>query len=342
MESLFQAYVTVQGEATQQDAQSGLCFAIIIPVFNGQPYISETIHSALGQSWKNLQVIVVDDGSTDNTPELAQEIRDPRLQVLSQKNAGVMAARRAGFAASSADAVVFLDSDDRLRSDAIERYQRQLRAHPEAGLFYGDRILMDARGKVFGSPRGALLNPSPSGQVLQKLMKRNFISTPGQTCIRSVCLEQSEVLGMDIRRALDWVLYCEIAASREFIYIGPGPVVEYRMMGSSLARSLASTGEHATDIEAIEPAIRAIYALPGVTGHFRPEKLAHLRKITEGSACAWKGQELLRACQWQAARACFLKALFQSPGFDLRDFLCLGLTYLQVIPPGLRRYIGLA
>jgi len=316
-------------------------FTIIIPAFNCEAYIADAIHSAIGQTHKDLEIIVVDDGSTDGTLTQAQAIEDPRLRVIAQENSGVMTARKAGFEACHADAVVFLDSDDRLRPDAIERYQHQLKARPQVGLFYGDRILMDSKGTPYGSRRGALFNPRPSGQVLRRLLTRNFISTPGQTCIRSECLERSTALHLDVRRAIDWVLLCEIAASYEFAYIGSGPVVEYRILPNSMARTLATSGNHTADIEEITPAIREIYALPGVVNHFPPNELARLRQVTEGSAFAWKGQELLRARQWQAARTCFLKAMRHSRRIDPRDLLCLGLTYLRAFPPGTRRYIGL-
>ena len=321
--------------------ESDMRFAIIIPAFNCETYIADTINSAIRQTHRDLEIVVVDDGSTDATLRLAQSIRDTRLRVISQENKGVMAARRAGFETCNSAAVVFLDGDDRLRPDAIERYQKLFRSRPEAGLLYGDRILMNSQGTAFGSRRGALFNPRPCGQVLRHLLTRNFISTPGQTCIRSECLERATALCLNVRRAVDWVLLCEIAASYEFAYIGYGPVVEYRILHNSMARTLAATGKHATDIEEIMPAIREIYALPGVAARFPPDELARLRQMTEGSAFAWKGQELLRARRWPAARACFLEAMRHSRRIDLRDLLCLGLTYLRAFPPGTRRYIGL-
>ncbi len=316
-------------------------FAIVIPAFNCEAYIAEAIHSAIGQTHGDLEVVVVDDGSTDDTLAQAQMIKDPRLRVISQENSGVMVARKIGFEACRANAVVFLDSDDRLRPNAIARYQHLFQSRPQIGLLYGDRLLMDHNGTSYGSRRGALLNPSPSGQVLRQLLTRNFISTLGQTCIRAECLEGSTALRLDIRRAVDWVLYCEIAASHEFFYIGGEPVVEYRILPNSMARMLARAGNHTTDIEEVMPAILEIYTLPGVVNRFTPHELERLRQTTEGSVFAWKGQELLRARQWGAARICFLKAMRYSQRIDPRDLLCLALTYLRVFPPGSRRYIGL-
>jgi len=328
-------------EGSGQAHDIGMRFAIIIPAFNCESYIAEAIESATSQSHADLEIIVVDDGSTDTTLARAQAIDDVRLRVISQSNSGVMAARKTGFESCQSQAVVFLDADDRLRPDALERYCRQIQKQSQVGLFYGDRILIDQAGTAYGSGRGALLNPRPNGQVLERLLTRNFISTPGQVCIRSECLEHSAALGMQVRRAIDWVLYCEIAATHDFAYIGGGPVVEYRTLSDSMARTLANTGKSTTDIEEIMPAIREIYALPGVSGHFSPDELARLQRRTESSGYAWKEQEFLRARQWRQARSCFLQAMRHSERTDPRDLLCVALTYMRVFPPGTRRYIGL-
>ena len=316
-------------------------FSVIIPAHDCESCVGEAVRSALAQSFSDLEVIVVDDGSADRTGAAAEAAieGDPRARLLRQANAGAMAARRAGLAAGRSDAVVFLDADDRLRPDALARFADVLCAQPEAGVVYGDRVLMDATGRPFGSTHGALLNPRPSGDVLRRTLRRNFLSTPGQACFRARCLADVQAFTLAVRRAMDWVLYCEIAAFERFAYVGPGPVVEYRMSADSMARSLAATGEHATDIDEVRPAIDAIYSLARVTERLNAAELAALRRATEASAFAWKGQELLRARQWDAARACFLRALRQWP-VDPRDILCLGLTYLRRFPPGTRRYIG--
>jgi len=142
-----------------------------------------------------------------------------------------------------------------------------------------------------------------------------------------------------VRRGIDWVLYCEMAASERFAYLGRGPVVEYRMSAASMARSLADTGAQGADIDELLPAIDAMYALAAVKRRLDGAELTALRQATEASAFAWKGQEMLRARQWSAARACFLRALRQWP-IDPRDVLCLGLTYLRAFPLGTKRYIG--
>jgi glycosyltransferase involved in cell wall biosynthesis len=314
-------------------------FSVIIPTYNQARFIGEAIGSILGQSLCEWELIVVDDGSTDDGANCARRFDDPRVRVLRQENAGVMAARKRGLDASSGDAVVFLDGDDRLRPDALARFAHAFEIGPDTGAVYGDRVLIDESGRLFGSERGAILNPRPSGDVLERLLTRHFLSTPGQACIRRDCLDAIDVWPLHVRRAADWVILSQVAAAVPFRYLGRGPVVEYRMAAGSMARSLAWTHETDVNIREVVPAIEAVFDAPAIARRFTREERAHLRRRAEASAFAWKGQELLRARGWRRARAYFLEALARGSR-DPRDLLCLALTVLRAFPPGTRRWTG--
>lgn len=314
-------------------------FSVIIPIYNQARFVGEAIGSVLGQWLCDWELIVVDDGSTDDGANCARRFAHPRLRVLRQENAGVMAARKFGLDASSGDAVVFLDGDDRLRPDALTRFAHAFEIHPGTGVAYGDRVLIDESGRSFGSERGAILNPRPTGDVLERLLTRHFLSTPGQACIRRVCLDAINVWPLHVRRAADWVILSHVAAASPFTYVGRGPVVEYRMAAGSMARSLAWTHETDVNIREIVPAIDAVFSAPAIANRFGREQRASLRRLAEASAFAWKGQELLRAREWRRARAYFVEALCRGSR-DPRDLLCLGLTVLRAFPPGTRRWTG--
>ena len=97
--------------------------SVVIPAYNAEGTLQRMLDSVLGQTWEKLQVIVVDDGSRDRTPDIAREAAetDPRLTVVSKENQGVSAARNAGLALCEGKYVRFADADDTLPADSIEK-----------------------------------------------------------------------------------------------------------------------------------------------------------------------------------------------------------------------------
>jgi glycosyltransferase involved in cell wall biosynthesis len=94
--------------------------SIIIPVYNNQNHLAACINSALAQTWQNKEIILVDDGSTDNSFQIARQFETDSVKVISQANAGASAARNAGFRASNGEYIQFLDADDLLSAAKIE------------------------------------------------------------------------------------------------------------------------------------------------------------------------------------------------------------------------------
>src|SRR4051812_4429061 len=98
--------------------------SILIPAFNAQRYVAATLQSALGQTWPNTEVIVVDDGSRDRTLEICRTFQGARCKVISQPNQGAVAARNAAYQAAQGQFVQWLDADDLLDPLKIERHMR--------------------------------------------------------------------------------------------------------------------------------------------------------------------------------------------------------------------------
>ena len=89
-----------------------LLVSIIIPAFNSEKYLSETVRSALAQTWPNKEIIVVDDGSSDGTLNVAKQFESRNVKVFTQKNRGAACARNAGLAIAQGDFIQWLDADD--------------------------------------------------------------------------------------------------------------------------------------------------------------------------------------------------------------------------------------
>lgn len=105
--------------------------SVVIPAYNAEAFIEEAVHSALGQTYTNVEVIVVDDGSTDRTLQVLAGIADERLHVISQPNSGVGRARNEGIRVARGECIALLDADDVWSAEKIRRQMAALKEHPE-------------------------------------------------------------------------------------------------------------------------------------------------------------------------------------------------------------------
>ena len=130
--------------------------SVVVPAFNASQTIRETLRTISQQTYRNLEVIVVDDGSTDNTAALVQEhsLHDPRFRLISQMNGGVASARNTGVHASSGEFIAFIDADDLWHPSKLEKQIAVLLSGGrEMALVYCPFRSIDAAGKVLASPR---------------------------------------------------------------------------------------------------------------------------------------------------------------------------------------------
>jgi glycosyltransferase involved in cell wall biosynthesis len=110
--------------------------SVIMPCYNSAAFIEQAVRSVLNQSYRGLELIVVNDGSTDASLDILQRISDPRLKVIDQPNRGVVAARNHGLKEATGEYIAFLDADDKWREDFIEKMLAALQARLDAGLAY--------------------------------------------------------------------------------------------------------------------------------------------------------------------------------------------------------------
>ena len=109
-------------------------FSIIVPLYNKERYVKSTIESVLNQSCKDFELIIVDDGSTDNSLQIVQEFTDNRIKLFAQKNSGVAAARNKGISEANSRWVVFIDADDLWSPLHLETLFEIAKKYPEAGM----------------------------------------------------------------------------------------------------------------------------------------------------------------------------------------------------------------
>lgn len=112
--------------------------SVIIPLYNKEQIIERAIHSVLNQSYTNFELIVVNDGSTDKSLEIAKSICDNRISIINQSNGGPSKARNTGTIAAKTDWIIFLDADDELLPEALMCFWKSLSKAPWCGMFCGE------------------------------------------------------------------------------------------------------------------------------------------------------------------------------------------------------------
>lgn len=122
--------------------------SVIIPLYNKEPIIERTVRSVLSQSYKDFELIVVDDGSTDNSVAVFEHIQDERITIIKQENGGPGSARNTGVAHAKGDWIIFLDADDELLPNALQTYGQLLLKHMDADIIDCAQILKNGSSEV--------------------------------------------------------------------------------------------------------------------------------------------------------------------------------------------------
>jgi GT2 family glycosyltransferase len=216
--------------------------SVIMPAYNAAAFIEAALESALCQTYRHLEIIVVDDGSKDNTAALVETIakRDSRVCLLRQPNAGVAAARNRAIAASDGEFIAPLDADDLWMPDKIERQVECMRqGGPRVGLVYSWWISIDEENRVL-TP-GA--HWDAQGQVFTALLFCNFIGNASVPLFRRTALEQVGGYNSDLRAQQaqgceDWELSLRVAEHYE-VRCAPGYGCCYRDVADSMAKNCA-------------------------------------------------------------------------------------------------------
>lgn len=179
-------------------------FSIVIPTYNREDSIGETLQSCFAQRFGDFEIIVIDDGSTDDTLGVLQAIDDPRLRIVSQQNAGPAAARNHGMRLARAPHIAFLDSDDKWYPAFLETANACLDGDPDKVL-YGQIIVDRGVGRCWIKPDRAMRSDEPIYDYLY--VQGGFIQTstmvvPTMRC-RAVQWDESVTFGDNDQFAID-------------------------------------------------------------------------------------------------------------------------------------------
>jgi glycosyltransferase involved in cell wall biosynthesis len=205
--------------------------SIIVPTYNRSRLLVEAINSALNQTYRQVEVIVVDDGSPDDTPAVAAQFGG-RIQYICQQNAGVSAARNRGFSESKGEFVCFLDDDDVYFEDKIALQVDALLRHPDTPVANGNYYYMSQAGRLL-SHNGLL----PAHDAFRNLLLSNFVwmSAP---LIRRDALLKVGLFNLEHSLAADLDMWLRLAGLNDFVCIQK-PVGAYRLQQESMSTNAA-------------------------------------------------------------------------------------------------------
>jgi glycosyltransferase involved in cell wall biosynthesis len=217
--------------------------SVIIPAFNAAATLAETIASVSAQSWRHLEIFVIDDGSTDATPDViaAAARHDPRITAIHQTNQGVGAARNAGLARASGRYAAWLDADDLWHPHKIARQLDVFASAPEPlGFVYTGHRIIDAAGRIQPNPR-TLADVSGRTLCLQIATTyfTNLSSLMAPLALARACGGHDPALrAAGLEGAEDLLLQLRLARQAPAGFV-PEALVGYRIHGANMSRAVA-------------------------------------------------------------------------------------------------------
>ncbi|MFW6164044.1 MAG: glycosyltransferase family 2 protein [Planctomycetota bacterium] len=268
--------------------------SVVIPAFNAERFLGQTLDSVLAQTYGDFEVVVVDDGSTDGTKAMVRRRGEP-VRLVEQANAGPSAARNRGVREARGELVAFVDADDLWLPEKLALQVPLFDPEGRVGLVYCHCDRMDAEGRVLPTPHPA----RPQGDVFLDFLVRNHCPTSGAVVRREVFLELGG-FPEDMVWAEDWHLWLRIARGYEFAAV-EAVLVRHRVHASALTVRLDEAYQGARQV--LETALE---------GRDGPEARAHrrrgLHRLDRNQGLVW-----LAAGEARRARRCLTAAVRNGP-----------------------------
>jgi len=273
--------------------------SVVIPTHNYGRFLGEAIQSVLDQTFKDFELIVIDDGSTDNTKEMVDSFKDPRIRYMYQEKCGQSAAYNAGIQASSGEYIALMDSDDILLREALEKCVNILDSHPEAAFSYSQAYHMDINGRV----QSLFIPPCKYSCIregkdeIRELVFSNHISAPA---IRRSCLDEVGVFNPAFAVSEDLDLWIRLAKKWSVAYIAE-PLIKYRVHANSIMGSVG-VYEIERNKSLILEGIFNDKAMGPLFAHLRPKAYSNLYFQLAGDSHRRRQMKVARSYLFQSMR----------------------------------------
>jgi glycosyltransferase involved in cell wall biosynthesis len=250
---------------------------VVIPCYNYGHYLEDAVSSLIAQTFTDWEAIVIDDASTDSTPEVVSQIRDTRVTCIRHEtNWGNIRTFNHGLTLAQGDFLVLLSADDRYHPEFMESVVRMLDEHPEAGVVYTGVEVIDGAGKARHTMRSIMRRHHHSGvhDELRLLLMGNSIPNCSGVARREV-LNEVGLYNPRFPNAGDWDLWLRIAMRYKMGFIKE-PLYQYRLHGGNMSFTRARGHQIEDELAQILSEVLDHPALPSSARSDRHKVLAHL------------------------------------------------------------------
>lgn len=213
--------------------------SVVVAAYNMGQYIDAAVRSVLDQTFTDLEVIVIDDGSSDDTPAVMGGFdADPRVTYVRQQNAGQPRAKNAGVRAARGRFIAFCDADDMWVRSKLEKQIHRFQINQQAGVVYSQVATIDPAGDRTGEISG----DGPSGTVLNELFVKNFVPF-GTSVVRREVFDSIGMFDESLAMGIDWDLWLRAAVRWQFDFVDE-PLYLYRVWPGQMSRNWKGRYEH--------------------------------------------------------------------------------------------------
>jgi glycosyltransferase involved in cell wall biosynthesis len=274
-----------------KDTNSVPTVSVCISTYNRENYLKETLQSVFAQTYKDYEIVIVDDGSTDGTGEMIKQL-GCNIRYHWQRNGGDAAAKNKLIELASGEYITLLDSDDLLMPDAVERMTTVMQQEAEPVIVYGPYLRIDQRGSVIGKDKRRLY----SGFVTKCLFQDVFIHSCGSMFPKNA-LKEAGGFDTSLRVCSDYDLWLRLSLKYRFVALSEPTFKRRRHSGNLTNRS---TQNQITELEVLE---RFYYERGG--NNVVPKRIAMRRLSKE----AYRAGKCALADEPQKAKELLIKSL---------------------------------
>jgi glycosyltransferase involved in cell wall biosynthesis len=189
--------------------------SVIVPAYNAMVYLPQTIDSVLSQTFTDFELLVINDGSSDQIIEWFSQVRDSRIKLISQENQGVANARNTGILSAKGEYIAFLDADDIWGKTKLEKQVSCLDKNPSAGLVYTWTQLIDATGNLL---KFSVMHQE-EGYIWKKIVIQDVVGSGSCAMVRATCFQQMGLFDQNVAIAADFDMWIRIAAVYKFAVV---------------------------------------------------------------------------------------------------------------------------